>query len=76
MTCCARGYNEIINVLVERDDLDINYTGNRDLSPLMLACIEGNREVATTILRRKDVDINVIGKTSKQKLRNLNFRCF
>ena len=64
MTCCARGYNEIIDVLVEREDLDINYTGNRDLSPLMLACIEGNKEVATTILKRNDVDINIIGLTT------------
>merc|ERR1719369_166918 len=62
MTCCARGYNQITVSLLARPDLDINYTGKRDLSPLMLACIEGNREVARCILARSDVKINTVGK--------------
>ena len=35
MTSCARSYNKIIQLLVARHDLDINYTGSRDLSPLV-----------------------------------------
>ena len=45
-----------------RPDLNVNFTGKLELSPLMLACIEGNRRVVECILEREDVDINTIGK--------------
>ena len=57
-----RSYNKIIELLVSRPDLNINYTGQRDLSPLMLACIEGNTEGVAIILAREDVDVNIVGK--------------
>lgn len=48
--------------LLARPDLNVNFTGKRELSPLMLACIEGNRRVVECILAREDAEINNIGK--------------
>ena len=48
--------------LIARPDLNVNFTGKRELSPLMLACIEGNRRVVESILEREDVEVNTVGK--------------
>ena len=48
--------------LIARPDLNVNFTGKRELSPLMLACIEGNRRVVESILQREDVEVNIVGK--------------
>ena len=36
---------QVIRILLQHPDLDINFTGSRNLSPLMVACIEGNAQV-------------------------------
>ena len=53
---------QVTLVLLGRPDLNVNFTGKLELSPLMLACIEGNRRVVQCILEREGVDINTIGK--------------
>ena len=53
---------QVTLALLGRPDLNVNFTGKRELSPIMLACIEGNRRVVECILEREDMDINTIGK--------------
>ena len=54
--------HQVTLALIARPDLNVNFTGKRELSPLMLACIEGNRRVVESILQREDVEVNTVGK--------------
>ncbi|XP_023341834.1 uncharacterized protein LOC111711670 [Eurytemora carolleeae] len=62
MMCCVRGYTEIIETLLTRTDLDINHTGQRGLSPLMLSCVEGHEDIVRVLLHHPNININLQGK--------------
>jgi len=72
MLCCVRGYTAVLNTLLTRTDLDVNYTGSRDLSPLMLACIEGHLDIVRALLERPDLHVNLQGKDG---MTALGFAC-
>jgi hypothetical protein len=57
-------------VLLQRSDLDINYTGSRNLSPLMVACIEGNAQVCIASTQQADT---LAPETLKGQMISLKF---
>jgi hypothetical protein len=61
--------NAIIDIFLERDDLDVNTTAPGDifdfqetdlLSPLCIACDKANKELISKLLNHKNIDLNLV----------------
>ena len=54
----AWGHEEVVKLLLERQDVDPNRLDNREETPLGWAAVEGHEGVVKLLLERKDVDPN------------------
>mmetsp|Transcript_5794 Transcript_5794/g.7143 ORF Transcript_5794/g.7143 Transcript_5794/m.7143 type:complete len:128 (-) Transcript_5794:28-411(-) len=60
------GHTKILNLLLTRDDLDVNVQDQYGMTGFHLACQKGHTEIINLLLTRDDLDINVqdwAGKT-------------
>jgi ankyrin repeat protein len=49
---------KVINVLLERKEIQINQAENKGASPLHAACEKGHARVVNLLLARKEIQIN------------------
>jgi ankyrin repeat protein len=49
---------KVINVLLERKEIQINRAGEDGATPLLMACQKGHVKVVKALLTNKEIDIN------------------
>ncbi|GFQ94358.1 peptide chain release factor 2 [Trichonephila clavata] len=55
---CANGSTGVVNLLLKREDIDVNAINEDGYTPLDLACKKDKAEVVTSLLKRKDINVN------------------
>ena len=59
MSAVQRGHSEIVELLLEREEIDVN--GRSHMSPLMLAAQIGDCATLEVLLRHKDIEVDYSG---------------
>ena len=59
------GHESIVQMLIKRDDVDINAKDNHERTPLSLAAMDGHEAVVRLLIERGDVDINSKDNTGR-----------
>lgn len=67
--CAAySGHAGIVQLLLERDDVDANHKTDVGTTPLAIAASKGKLKVMRLLLERKDVDVNSKAKNGRTVL--------
>ena len=66
----SRGRHKIVELLIEREDMDVNMPDSIDMSPLSSATLGGHSAVVEMLLTRRDIDVNAEGKIGGSPLFN------
>ena len=57
-TACWKGHLKVVQVLLTREEIQINQADNDGATPLYMACQEGHSKVVQLLLTIKEIQIN------------------
>ena len=60
-----KGHKAVVELLIEKQDIDIDVKDNKGRTPLMHAARGGNEDVVRLLIKKKDVDINVKDRSER-----------
>ena len=61
LVACKKGYDDMVEQFLTRDDVDVNAQDKQHVSPLHCACNMDYVGIARRLLARDDIDINAFG---------------
>ena len=65
---CRRGHTEIVQLLMQREDIDVNLQGEDNNTALIFACNNGQTEIVQLLMQREDLNVHLRGRNNHTAL--------